>query len=68
MFFAAQAALLTKNITYSSHRGVLSAFGEFFVKSGIFPKEMGRNLNRAFEKRQLGDYEPAASFDDAEVI
>ncbi|MCD6169321.1 MAG: hypothetical protein J7J76_02065 [Candidatus Latescibacteria bacterium] len=35
----------------------MSAFGEHFVKTGVFPKEMGRELNRAFEKRQLGDYE-----------
>lgn len=49
--------LLTKNLSFSSHRGVISAFGEHFVKTAIFPKEMGRELNRAFEKRQIGDYE-----------
>lgn len=57
MFYSAQAMLLTKNLSFSSHKGVISAFGEYFVKTGIFPKEMGRELNRAFEKRQLGDYE-----------
>jgi len=57
MFYSAQAALLTKNLSFSSHKGVISAFGEHFVKTGIFPKEMGRELNRAFEKRQVGDYE-----------
>ena len=57
MFYLAQAMLLTKNLSFSSHKGVISAFGEHFVKTGIFPKEMGRELNRAFEKRQLGDYE-----------
>ena len=57
MFYSAQAMLLTKNLSFSSHRGVISAFGEHFVKTGIFPKDMGRELNRAFEKRQLGDYE-----------
>ncbi|MGR3310437.1 MAG: hypothetical protein ACUZ77_06635 [Candidatus Brocadiales bacterium] len=36
--------------------GVISAFGEHFVKTGIFAKDMSRELNRAFEKRQLGDY------------
>mgnify|MGYP001092496776 CR=1 FL=1 len=25
--------------------------------TGIFPNEMGTELNRAFEKRQMGDYE-----------
>jgi uncharacterized protein (UPF0332 family) len=56
MFYAAQAALLTKKLTFSSHRGVISAFGKHFIKTEIFPKEMGRELNRAFEKRQIGDY------------
>jgi uncharacterized protein (UPF0332 family) len=57
MFYCAEAALLTKNLSFSSHKGVISAFGEHFIKTGIFPKEMGRELNRAFEKRQIGDYE-----------
>ena len=56
MFFAAQAALLTKNLSFSSHKRVISAFGEYFVKTGVFSREMGRELNRAFEKRQIGDY------------
>ena len=57
MFYSAEAVLLTENLSFSSHRGVISAFGEYFVKTGIFPRDMGRELNRAFEKRQLGDYE-----------
>ncbi len=57
MFYAAQAMLLTKSLSFSSHKGVISAFGEHFIKTGLFQKEMGRELNRAFEKRQIGDYE-----------
>lgn len=57
MFYAVEAALLTKGLSFSSHKGVISAFGENFVKTGIFPRDMGRELNRAFEKRQIGDYE-----------
>lgn len=70
MFYAAQAVLLTKNLSFSSHKGVISAFGEHFVKTGTFPKEMGRELNRAFEKRQIGDYEYTfvVSNEDAEQI
>ncbi|MFQ6062350.1 MAG: HEPN domain-containing protein [Methanosarcinales archaeon] len=56
MFYSAEAMLLTEGLSFSSHRGVISAFGERFVKTGIFPRDMGRELNRAFEKRQLGDY------------
>lgn len=70
MFYAAQAVLLTKNLSFSSHKGVISAFGEHFVKTGTFPKEMGRELNRAFEKRQIGDYEYTfvVSNEDAEQM
>jgi uncharacterized protein (UPF0332 family) len=57
MFYSVEAVLLTKSIATSSHKGIISKFGEIFIKNGIFPKEMGRELNRAFEKRQLGDYE-----------
>lgn len=67
MFYCAQAVLLTENLTFSSHKGVLSAFGEHFVKTGIFHKDMGRNLNRAFEKRQISDYEYTFEFEDHEV-
>ena len=70
MFYAAEAALFTKGLSFSSHKGVISAFGEHFIKTGIFPKEMGRELNRAFEKRQLGDYEYTftLSNEDAEQV
>jgi uncharacterized protein (UPF0332 family) len=57
MFYAAEAVLLTKGLSFSSHKGVISAFGEHFVKTDVFSREMGRELNRAFEKRQIGDYE-----------
>ena len=57
MFYSVQALLLTRNLSFASHKGVISAFGEHFIKTGLFPTEMGRELNRAFEKRQLGDYE-----------
>ncbi len=57
MFYAVEAALLTTGLSFSSHKGVISAFGEHFVKTDVFPREMGRELNRAFEKRQIGDYE-----------
>ena len=57
MFYAAEAVLLSRGLSFSSHRGVISSFGEHFVKTGKFQKEMGRELNRAFEMRQLGDYE-----------
>jgi len=56
MFFATEAILLTKELEFSSHRGVIAAFGQHFVKTGIFSKEMRRMLQNAFDMRQKGDY------------
>lgn len=67
MFYCAQAALLTKNMTSSSYRGVIAAFGEHFIKTNVFPREMGRELNRAFGKRQLGDYEYTSVVSDEDA-
>lgn len=41
MFHAAQAALLTRDIDAASHRGVISTFGETFIKEGPLEPELG---------------------------
>jgi uncharacterized protein (UPF0332 family) len=56
MFFTAEAALLTKNVTASSHKGVISLFGEHFVKTNILERNLGKALNDAYDKRLVGDY------------
>ncbi len=56
MFYVGEALLLTKELSFSSHKGVITAFGKYFIKTGIFPKNMGRDFNRAFDKRQISDY------------
>ncbi|MBI5562140.1 MAG: HEPN domain-containing protein [Deltaproteobacteria bacterium] len=58
MFSAVQALLLTRGLTFSSHKAVISAFSGEFVKTGIFKKESGKAVRRAFEKRQISDYMP----------
>ena len=56
MFFIAEAALLTKQVTSSSPKGVINLFGEHFVKTGILEKHLGNALNLAYRKRIIGDY------------
>ena len=56
MFFMTEAVLLTKSLKASSHKGVISLFGEHFVKTRIFERELGKNLNDAYDKRLVGDY------------
>ena len=57
MFYSAEAILLTNDLKASSHKGVISLFGEHFIKTGKLDKELGKALRRAYELRQKGDYE-----------
>ncbi len=56
MFFIAEAALFSKGLTGSSHKGVISLFGEHFTKPGIVDRYLGRAINDAHDKRLIGDY------------
>ncbi|KAF0106377.1 MAG: HEPN domain-containing protein [Anaerolineaceae bacterium] len=56
MFFIAQVLLDTKSIAYSSHKAVISGFGQHFVKTGEFDPRFHRALISGFGRRQLGDY------------
>jgi uncharacterized protein (UPF0332 family) len=55
-FYAAQALLLTKNLSFSKHSTVISAFGKEFIKTGILPVSLHKNFSKAFDTRQAGDY------------
>jgi len=70
MFFMAEAALLTKELSASSHKGVLSLFGEHFAKTGVLEGHVGRTLNYAYGKRIVGDYGVGVSVtqDEAEDL
>lgn len=41
-----------------SHGGIVNKFGELFVKTGEVPKELGRAIGLALEKRNNARYEP----------
>ena len=34
----------------------MSYFNKRFIKEEVFPEELGRSINKAFELRQSGDY------------
>lgn len=57
MFYLTQALLHTQNVQVSTHTGVNQQFGKLFIKTGIFPKEFGRYLSYAAQRRSTGDYE-----------
>jgi len=56
MFYAVLALIVFERFISSKHTGVLSFFNKQFIKENVFPTEMGRWINKAFELRQTGDY------------
>ena len=61
MFDAARAALIASKspvppeIT-KTHSGLIAAFSLHLVKTELFPKELGRSLNKAEDLRLVADY------------
>jgi uncharacterized protein (UPF0332 family) len=56
MFYAVLALIVFERFISSKHTGVLSFFNKQFIKENVFPTQMGRWINKAFELRQTGDY------------
>lgn len=57
VFHAAQALLLTEGEKAESHKGVVTLFGLFFVKTGKFTRNTGKYLAKLKDDRESGDYE-----------
>lgn len=61
MFDAARAALLASSAPIKldigkTHRGLINAFSDHLVKSGVVSKNLGKLLKRAEEIRLIADY------------
>ena len=65
MFYAATGALASIGIERAKHSGVVSAFGEHFIRSGKLGAELGRVLNRTMEDREMSDYDAIPAVDRA---
>jgi len=61
MYHAARAVLSTLGVFPKSHEGVVSEFGRKFVLTGVFPKELGKDLADAKAARETYEYSVAVS-------
>ena len=58
MFYMAEAVLLTKDLSYSKHSGVIGGFNKIFVYTEpIFEPMMSELLSEGFDMRNVGDYD-----------
>ena len=55
-FYAATALLLSEELTFNKHSGVIASIHRKFVKTGRLDAQHGKNLNWLFELRGIGDY------------
>ena len=56
MFYTAQALLLMRGLSFSSHAAVIAAFGKEFAKTGDLDVKFHRWLLDAQDTRHIGDY------------
>jgi uncharacterized protein (UPF0332 family) len=61
MFYAAEALLLSKGLSFSSHSAVTAAFGKEFAKTGLIPVKFHRDLLDVERLRNVGDYDVGPS-------
>ena len=61
--------LVPKKLARSKHSGVLSAFRQHFIKTGLMPSELSEIYGQVMDDRHEGDYEiiTATSKEDAEI-
>jgi uncharacterized protein (UPF0332 family) len=56
IFYLAQAILLSKGSTFSSHSAVVAAYGKEFAKTGLLDPKFHRYFIDAQKLRQTGHY------------
>jgi len=55
-FYAATALLLSEELEFGKHSGVIASIHQRFVRTGKLDTKYGRDLNWLFELRSVGDY------------
>ncbi len=56
IFYVAEALLLERGLSFSSHTAVIGAFGREFAKESVLDQKYHRYLIDAQDLRNIGDY------------
>lgn len=67
MFYATLALLQDIGKAPSKHSGIISLFDTEYVMKGIFPRDLSKDLYKAFELRQLSDYKVRPTMPEEQV-
>jgi uncharacterized protein (UPF0332 family) len=67
MFYAAEAMLLEKGLSFSSHSAVIAAFGKEFAKPNAVNAKLHRYLIDGQDLRNAGDYDVGTPVTEAQA-
>ena len=57
IFHAIRAVLALEGIDFKRHKDVIAYFNQYFVKTEIFPKKLGKKITQAKTIREDSDYD-----------
>lgn len=63
VFHIISACLLSKGLSFSSHKEVIGNFNKEFIKSNISPAELSKMIKVLFDDRQTSDYDVKTHID-----
>ncbi|HOV13168.1 MAG TPA: HEPN domain-containing protein, partial [Spirochaetota bacterium] len=64
VFHIITACLLSKGLTFSSHKQVIGNFNKEFIKTNIFPSDLSKKIKILFDDRQVSDYDVKTYIDE----
>ena len=67
-FHAVQALFIHNGLASKTHSGMLSQFGQHFIKPGIIEDRLGAFLTRMDQMREKGDYNCLFSISEEELM
>ena len=67
LFHAVNALLISDGHTINTHRGVISVFGNNYIRTGIFPSEAGRLYSDLQTIRNNSDYNCSFNATEEEI-
>lgn len=67
-YYAVMALLLHADLKPTTHNGAKSNLSEYFIRTNLIPKDLGKIYSQLFTWRQKGDYDDLFDFDEEKVL
>lgn len=67
LFYTAEALLLSRGLSFSSHAAVIANFGKEFAKTGALNPKFHHYLTESQDRRNIGDYSVLAEVTKEQV-